>query len=284
MRRPGESTVLAPQSGRLLLTRAIVAVSLLSLIWQTSAQDIDTLFRQAATLENGAAHDSAGAAPLYAQAARAGHTPSMVRLGYLLQSGTGVAPDVPQALALYKRAADAGDPNGQFMLALANLQGVGGTKNPAAARELLRTPAGAGHQYAQYLLAGMLESGEGGEVREAAARRWFDKASAGPDANLAARAAAMRDKIDEHMLAPDNHAGVLLSALLLVAFAGMVMQGGDGIGGGPSSSGGGGGFGGGPSSSPPPCRPVPIPMFGNSMTANGGSLSNPGQQMMMGGC
>jgi hypothetical protein len=268
--------------------RTVIATCLVfSLVCSTAAQGTaDALFRQAVERENGPTKDSAGAVRLYADAARKGHTPSMVRLGYLLQSGTaGITKNLPEALSLFTQAADAGNPDGQFMLALTYLQGVGTTKNPVQARDLLLKAAGKEHQYAQYLLGGMLESGEGGPVREAGARRWFDRAAGGPDERLAARAAAMRDKIDAHILAPDNHAGILVSAVLLMALAGTIMQGLDGnaVGsspGSPSSP----GFGGGPSSSPPPCRPVPIPMVGPAMTPNGRALSNPGPQMMMGGC
>lgn len=270
--------------------RVFVASCLvLSLVCSAATQGTgDLLFRQAAERETGPAKDVGGAARLYADAARQGHTPSMVRLGYLLQSGAGVTKDVAQALSLFMQAANAGNPDGQFMLALTHLQGIGTTKNPVEARNLLLKAAGTEHQYSQYLLAGMLESGEGGPAREAGARRWYDKAASGPDARLAVRAAAMRDRIDRVMLAPDNRNGYLVSAILLMALAGTIIQGLDEQrGGGNNVSSGIGsspGFGGGPSSSPPPCRPVPIPMFGNSMTANGRTLSNPGQQMMMSGC
>jgi hypothetical protein len=269
--------------------RTLVALFLvITLVCSAAAQGpaaADALYRQAAEREMGAAKDTARAARLYADAARQGHTPSMVRLGYLLQSGAGVTKDPPQAFSLFMQAANAGNPDGRFMLALTYLQGVGTTKNPVEARKLLLDAAGQQHQYAQYLLAGMLESGEGGRATEAGARRWYDRAAGGADSRLAARAAAMRDRIDKLMLAPDNRNGYLVTAILLMALAGTIIQGLEGnspgsFPGSPSSP----GVGGGPSSSPPPCRPVPIPMIGNSMTANGRTLSNPGQQMMMGGC
>lgn len=269
-----------------MTTRAFIASSLVcALVCSAAAQGTgDALFRQAAEREAGPAKDSTGAARLYADAARQGHTPSMVRLGYLLQSGAGVTKDPAQALSLFTQAAQAGNTDGQFMLALTYLQGVGTTKNPVAARELLLKAAGKEHQYAQYLLAGMLESGEGGRATEAGARRWYDRAAGGPEPRLAVRAAAMRERIDRQMLAPDNRNGYLVSAILLMALAGTIIQGLDGNSGGSPGSPSSPGFGSGPSSSPPPCRPVPIPMFGNSMTANGTALSNPGQQMMMSGC
>jgi hypothetical protein len=267
--------------------RASIAVCVVfSLISTVVAQDVaalDALFRQAAGRESGSTKDLAGASRVYAEAARQGHTPSMVRPGYLLQSGTGVPPDLSGALALFTRAANAGNLDGQFMLGITYLQGIGTAKDPVTARGWLLKAAGKEHQYAQYLIGMMLESGEGGERREAGARRWLDRASEGPDRNLAVRAAAMRDKIDKNMLAPDNSTGLFVTALLFMALVGTVMQGGvdGGYGGGGAP---GPGFGGGPSASPPPCRPVPIPMVGTSMTPNGSALSNPGPGTMMGGC
>lgn len=270
-----------------MICRAPIAVCLVfCLAFRLSAQEtaaLDALFRQAVDRENGSAKDVAAASRLYAEAARQGHTPSMVRLGFLLQSGSGVSKDLPTALDLFTRAANAGNRDGEFMLAMTHLHGLGTARDPVAARTMLRRPAGANHQYAQYLLGIMIENGEGGAKGEAAARRWFDRASAGPDPALAARAADLRDKIDKNMLAPDNSGGILLAAVLLMAAVGAVLQGGVETG-APGSGGSGGGFGAGSNLSPPPCRPVPIPMVGNSMTPNGTGLSNPGPNTMMGGC
>ena len=266
--------------------RAAIAVCLVfCLAFPLAAQDpsaLDALFRQAVERENGSVKDYGAASRLYAEAARQGHTPSMVRLGFLLQSGTGVSKDLPTALDLFTRAAKAGNRDGEFMLAMTHLHGLGTAKDPATARAMLLQPAGTNHQYAQYLLGIMIENGEGGPKGEAAARRWFDRASAGPDRALAARAADLRDKIDKNMLAPDNSGGMLLAAVLLMAAVGAVLQGG--VDTGAPSGGGSGGIGGGSNLSPPPCRPVPIPMVGTSMTPNGTGLSNPGPNTMMGGC
>ena len=69
--------------------RDSIAVCLVfCLIDSAAGQDsaaLDALFRQAAERESGP-KDFAGAAALYEQAARQGHVPSMVRLGYLRQS------------------------------------------------------------------------------------------------------------------------------------------------------------------------------------------------------
>jgi len=78
------------------------------------AQDraaLDATFRQATQLES---RDAAGANRLYDQAARQGHTPSMVMLGYRLIYGTGQTPDLSRAFSLFTAATKAGDLDGQF--------------------------------------------------------------------------------------------------------------------------------------------------------------------------
>lgn len=115
--------------------RALTAVCLVfSLISSVGAQDataLDALFRQAAERESGSAKDYASASRLYAEAARQGHTPSMVRLGYLKQSGTGVPPDLSGALGLFTQAAEAGNLDGQFMLGITYLQGYRDREGPS---------------------------------------------------------------------------------------------------------------------------------------------------------
>ena len=164
------------------------------LVFSAMGQDpaaLDALYWKAAQRESGqgAPKDLAAAAALYEQAARQGHVPSMLRLGYLRQSGEGVPQDKAGGLALFSQAAKAGDADGEFFVAMSHAQGVGTSKDPVTARTLLLRPATAGHQSSQYALGIMLELGEGGPKKEAAARRWLDKAAAGPDRELAAKAA-----------------------------------------------------------------------------------------------
>jgi len=228
----------------------------------------DAIFWQAVALELGrnGTKDAAGAIRLYQQAARQGSGASMVRLGYLLQSGNGVPQDLPGAFALYRQAADTGDPEGQFMYALCYAEGVGTGKDSVTARKLLLLPADAGHQDAQYVLGIMIALGEGGPKREASARRWLDKAASGPDHDLAVRAASQRDKIDKNLFSPDNSGAAMLAGI--AAF--VIMAG--------SMSGGGGGDGGGAgvvnnsyptrsttgtSASTAPRHPTPTPMNGD---------------------
>jgi uncharacterized membrane protein YgcG len=223
------------------------------------AQDaaaLDALFRQAVAREygtGGTPQDLAGAARLYEQAAGQGHAPSMVRLGYMRQSGKGVAADLAGAAALYAEAARRGSLEGQYMQAICYVAGVGTPKDPVTARRLLLVPADAGHQDAQYALGIMIALGEGGPKRDAAARRWLDRAASGPDRDLAAKAASQRDRIDKSLFAQDTSGTqALLGILAFLVVAGAVAgsSGGGGGGGGVSSTyPGSGGFSGGGSSS-----------------------------------
>ncbi|PYM14015.1 MAG: hypothetical protein DMD81_19300 [Candidatus Rokuibacteriota bacterium] len=233
------------------------------------AASLDALFRQALTLEygvGGTAQDLAGAARLYEQAAREGHAPSMVRLGYMRQAAKGIGADLPGALALYAEAARRGNAEGQYMQAICYAAGVGTQKDLATARRLLLTPAAAGHQDAQYALAITIALGEGGPKREAAARRWLDKAASGPDRELAAKAASQRDRIDKNLFAQDTSGrDAFLGILAFLLVAGAVSGGGDGAGSipsGTSPSGLGGGVGG-SSVSPRQPRPTATPMNGD---------------------
>jgi hypothetical protein len=229
------------------------------------------LFTQAVRLES---KDPAEADRLYGLAARQGHVPSMVRLGYRLVNSPGDHQDLPRAFSLFTAAARAGDPDGQYLLAMSYLQGLGTPKNPVAARETLLEPANNGHQFAQYTLGIMLQSGEGGPRREAAARRWLDRAANGPDAKLAARAADFRDKIDARLFSPDDSTGKALTALAFVALLGAAVGGGSGgadIPAGPSSPiGGSSPF----KSTPPTCRPTMVVPTNISKAVNG-DITNP---------
>jgi TPR repeat protein len=219
--------------------RGAVAVGLIlchaSFALAQDAAALDALYREAVTREYGAAgkpSDPAGAAALYTQAARQGHAPSMVRLGYLRQAGRGVAADLPGALAMYDEAARAGNREGQYMEALCHAVGVGTAKDPVKARQLMLAPADAGHQDAQYALGIMLALGDGGPRRDAAARRWLDRAASGPDRELAATAARQRDRIDKSLFAQDTSGrDTMLGLLAFIVVAGAV-SGGNGGGGG----------------------------------------------------
>jgi|SRR5882672_5418799 len=247
-----------------------------------SAQDaaaLNALYWQAGARETGwnQPKDVPGAVRMYEEAARQGHVPSMLRLGYLRQTGDGIPQDLQGGLAMFTAAARTGDADGQFFLAMTHAQGVGVRKDPATARDMLLTPAGAGHQSSQYALGIMLALGEGGPKREAGARRWLDKAASGPDRDLAARAADLRDKIDKNLFAPDNSSGVLLGLAAFILLVAVVTA--DGSGGGPSGLPSGGPSAGDPGGRSPsvdrPRQPVPMPVCCGSMVPQGRELSNP---------
>lgn len=239
-----------------------------SFVTAQDAASLDALFRQAVAREYGAggtSQDLAGAARLYEQAAGQGHAPSMVRLGYMRQSGKGVAADLAGAAALYAEAARRGNLEGQYMQAICYAAGVGTPKDPATARRLLLVPADAGHQDAQYALGIMIALGEGGPKREAAARRWLDRAASGPDRELAAKAASQRDRIDKSLFAQDTSgAQALLGILAFLVVAGAVSGGGGGSNVGSSSAPiGSWKSGASAPGSPPPARTMATPQSGN---------------------
>jgi hypothetical protein len=257
--------------------RALLAVTLaLFLPTFLIAQDraaLDNIFPRANAL---AETDPAGANRLYEQAAGQGHALSQVMLGYRLIYGTGQLQDLPRAFSLFTAATKAGSLDGQFLLAMCYLEGLGTTKNPTAARDNLLEPADIGNQYAQFTLGIMMQNGEGGPKREAAARRWLDRAASGPNAELAARAAKIRDKLDAKLFSPNNSTGQALTALFFIALIGLATQGGGGGGGGYPGGGGSTGIGGGGSSccSAPPARPVPFYPSNPSRSVNG-DLTDP---------
>ena len=230
------------------------------------------MFWQAFDLETGAngTKDIPGAIRIYQQGARQGHGPSMVRLGYMKQLGTGMPQDLPGAFALYKQSAETGNLEGQFMYALSYEQGIGTQKNPVTARDLLLGPADAGHQFAQYLLGCMMAIGEGGPKREAGARRWLDKAASGPDHAVATRAAQYRDQIDKNLFTANSSGFAYLGLAAFIIVGGLAAGGGADSGGynpgtptGGTPSSGGGGV---PST---PSRPTITFQNGNPYTPHG---------------
>jgi Sel1 repeat len=192
------------------------------------ASSTDALFRQGREYElgQGVPKDLATAIRLYEQAAHQGSTSSMVELGVLKAEGAGGAQDLPGAFALFTQAATAGDAIGEFMLATCYLEGIGTPKDLVAARKWVLPAAAAGKQPAEFTLGIMLANGEGGPRKEFAARRWLDKASTGPDPDTAAKAAAVRDKLDKRILSPDSSGTQLVEfAVALALFTALVSSG-----------------------------------------------------------
>jgi Sel1 repeat len=239
-----------------------------------AAQDraaLDALFLQATQLEQS---DPARADRLYDEAARQGHTLSMVKLGYRITQSSSDPQQLARAFSLFNTAAKAGNLDGQFLLALSYLQGIGTEKNPAAARAALLVPADHGNQYAQYTLGIMLQAGEGGPKREAAARRWLDRAAHGSDSGLAARASDIRDKLDAKLFSSDDSVGNALTALFFIALVGAAMGGGSGGGGSSAGSTMSSSGMGSSASSPPPCRPTPYYPTNITKSVNGDLTSS----------
>lgn len=242
-----------------VLRLGVALVLALSVPAAIIAQDRAALNEMFVRAVNTESKDPAAADQLYEQAVKQGHTPSMVMLGYRLLDGIGEVQNRPRAFSLFTAAAKAGNVDGKFLLALSYLQGVGTEKNPAAARENLLDPATQGNQYAQYTLGIMLGTGEGGPKRESAARRWLDRAANGPNKDLAARAANLRDNLDAKLFSPDDSTGKALTALAFIVLVSAALGGGGSGGGGVNTtSSPTPGLGGGSSSaSLPQVRPVP---------------------------
>jgi TPR repeat protein len=204
---------------------AIVLAVLLAL-----PADVEAMFRQAASYER-AGHVASlrQAAGLYRQAAEQGHAPSLVRLGYLYQTGRGVAQDPAMAVECFSAAADVGDVEGQFFLALAYLSGSGIRANEKEARTWMAEVATKGHQRAQFVLGLMLREGTGGKKNPISAGRWFDRAARGADAELARQAAVLRDQIQagansRDEISPQAVLGAIVAVWVLASLAGSSNQ------------------------------------------------------------
>ena len=216
--------------------------------------------------------DMGTAIRFYKDAARKGHTPSMVRLGYLYQVGLGVKQDLPAAFMQFSKAARAGNPVGQFLLAVSYEQGTGTSKDLVKARYWFLQSAAAGIQFAQYRLGLMLLYGKGGNRKKAGARRWLRRAALGKDRVVAESADEIRRKIDKDLFSPDNSGTALVAAAALLFVVGTV-AGGGGTGGSAESI-GNPGMGVMPSSRQRICSPVPVSSSG--MIVNDSALSRPG--------
>jgi hypothetical protein len=142
----------------------------------------------------------AKSAAWYEKAAGNGSKPALASLGYLYQTGSGVPQNSAKAVELYKRASEAGDIGGQFYLGVAYLNGIGVERNLQSAAKWIHAAAEAGHQQSQLMLATMLQQGVGVSKNEFAARRWFDRASKGSDQEIASKARAIRQQIDDRVL------------------------------------------------------------------------------------
>ena len=158
------------------------------------------------------------AAAWYEKAAGNGFAPALASLGYLYQTGSGVPQDSARAADLYKRAAEANDMSGQFNLGVAYINGIGVQRSPQLAAKWIHAAAEAGHQQSQLMLAAMLQQGAGVSKNAFAARRWFDRASKGPDPEIAGRARTIRQQIDDQVLFSGAFRREELAVLALIGF------------------------------------------------------------------
>jgi len=114
----------------------------------------------------------------YRQAAGAGNTDAMNRLGVMHDNGQGVAEDPVQAVAWFRKAADAGDPAGMNNLASMYGHGRGVPKDEAEAVGWYRKAADAGDEWGMIHLGAMYENGRGVPKDLEQAVAWYRKAAA----------------------------------------------------------------------------------------------------------
>lgn len=95
------------------------------------------------------AGDVVGAMPLLRKGVDAGHTPSMVLLGDILDSSE----FDEEAAVVFRKAADKGDPEGQFRLGKLYSLGEGVKKDLAEAHRLILAAAKQGHRQATNVMA-----------------------------------------------------------------------------------------------------------------------------------
>jgi hypothetical protein len=93
--------------------------------------------------------DDARALPMLQQAAALGHTGANAALGFVYETGRGVAADPAQAAELYKKAADAGHNGATNNLANLYIKGAGVRFDRAEARRLYERAAQRGSWTAQ---------------------------------------------------------------------------------------------------------------------------------------
>ena len=157
----------------------------LALGWASAPSGLaeETLLEQAYRLDAGESgpRDATAAAELYRRAAEAGDAHAHLRLGFLHETGDGIAQDYGRARAHYELAAPA-LPAARVRLALCHLEGWGGPVDRAAFVRELTTAAEAGSAEAQRMLGQIHGVGFIVPVDRAVANRWLESAAAQSDA------------------------------------------------------------------------------------------------------
>lgn len=126
---------------------------------------------------NGVAEDSVEAAKWYQLAADKGYPTALNNLAALYLRGRGVSPDTDRAVALYQRAARGGDPVAQTNLGQLYLNGRGVPRIPDTAIDWFRKAAKQDYGPAMYYLGLMQLRGWGMPQDREQARRWFLEAA-----------------------------------------------------------------------------------------------------------
>jgi TPR repeat protein len=108
--------------------------------------------------------DPARAAALAEQAAKMGHHPAELLLGWMFETGTAGPADLAQAYSWYDAAAQKAYPPGLTASARLLEEGLGTVADPEGARSRYTEAANRGDGEASYRLALMLEAGRGGPV------------------------------------------------------------------------------------------------------------------------
>jgi TPR repeat protein len=130
----------------------------------------------------GADDAAAQVAALYRQAAADGDAVSLVRLGYLYETGDGVPHDYTTARRLYLEAVEAGVVEARLRLALCHLEGWGGPVDREAFVAELTAAAEAGHGPAQRILSTIHFLGFVVPKDRAVALAWMERAAREDDA------------------------------------------------------------------------------------------------------
>ncbi len=127
---------------------------------------------------NGIAKDPGEAAKWYRMAADQGHSMALNNLAALYLDGRGVGQDIDRAVALYQKAARGGDAVAQTNLGQLYMNGRGVPRIPAKAIAWFRQAALQDHGPAMYYLGLMQLRGWGLPQDREEARNWFTKAAA----------------------------------------------------------------------------------------------------------
>lgn len=110
---------------------------------------------------------------LFLRAARQGHGPSQLKVGYNYFTGRGVQKDYDEAIRWYTRAADQGSGAANYNLGLMHLEGDGVPRDPTTAIQYFMRAVDDGHVEAHVRIGELLLGNEGFEPRPNEAVRHF---------------------------------------------------------------------------------------------------------------